>query len=136
MAAQIDTIILEGFSSLRLSLEPDTLASIKLNDAKADKWSGVTAPVGSALRSAQLIVDHHISQGKLVYTSDALAEDIANLLDNDLRGFEANWKLALRQRDEARQTAAFAGVKVNDLVSVLKDTTEALKKARQSQSRV
>ena len=43
-------------------------------------WSGITAPVGSALRSAQLIVDHHVGiGGKLIYGPDALAEAIASL---------------------------------------------------------
>ncbi len=100
---------------------------------KPDKWSGVTAPVGSILRSAQLIVDHHVSCGRLVHTSDALANAIAIQLEDQrvqTAGFEANWRLALRERDEARQTAAFAGVKLNEVLTKSAAQTEALQACR------
>ena len=53
-----------------------------MNQKPVGTWSGITAPVGSALRRSQLIVDHHVGAGsKLIYGPDALARAIAYVID-------------------------------------------------------
>lgn len=45
-----------------------------------DRWEGITAPRGTIRHRAQLIVDHHVSFGKLLYGSAGLEASIVEAM--------------------------------------------------------